>query len=92
MRGLSIVGIFAAGLLLLGAGFVAGAAWTELWEVSCSPVYACTIGGLPPLSYVQEGAWSPRFRPWPGESLTLAVARREAAEGQTLTVDGGMVM
>ncbi len=29
MKGLSIVGIFLAGLLLLGAGFVAGAAWTE---------------------------------------------------------------
>lgn len=29
MRGLSIVGIFAAGLLLLGAGFAAGVAWTE---------------------------------------------------------------
>lgn len=65
-----------------------GVAWTELWEISCSPVYACTIDGLPPLSYVQDGAWSPRFRPWPGESLTLHVARREAAEGQTLTVDG----
>ena len=65
-----------------------GVLWTELWEISCSPVYSCAIDGLPPLSYVEDGAWSPRFRPWPGETLTLRVARREAAQGQTVTVDG----
>lgn len=65
--------------------------WTELWEVSCSPVYACATEGLPALSYVQEGSASPQFRPWPGETMTVHVTRREAAEGQVLTVDSAVL-
>ncbi len=61
--------------------------WTELWQVACSPVFSCKSSGPPVLSRIDEGVWSPSWRPWPGESLTLEVSRPEAAAGQTLTVD-----
>lgn len=61
--------------------------WTEVWEVSCSPVYACSYAGPPPLVHVQDDTWTPLWRPWPGESLTLSVSRPEAAPGQVLTID-----
>jgi hypothetical protein len=31
--------------------------------------------------------WPPEWRPWPGESLTIAVSRPEGLAGQSLTVD-----
>lgn len=64
-----------------------GVPWTEQWTVSCSPVFACEATGLAPLKHVVDGAWTPRYRPWPGESITLAVTRPEAVPGQTITVD-----
>ncbi|HND30164.1 MAG TPA: hypothetical protein PLA94_09195, partial [Myxococcota bacterium] len=65
----------------------AGVPWTEIWEISCSPVFSCATEGFPPLEHVREGDWSPLWRPWPGESLKLTVSRPEAAAGQTLTID-----
>ncbi len=64
-----------------------GVSWTEVWELSCSPVFACTTEGFPPIAHVQDGGWLPRWRPWPGESLTVSVRRPDAAAGQTLTID-----
>jgi hypothetical protein len=34
-----------------------------------------------------RGVWRPKWRPWPGEKLTLKVTRPEGVEGQTLTID-----
>jgi hypothetical protein len=49
--------------------------WTEVWELSCSPIFACTTSGPPALQYVVDGAYAPSWRPWPGESLKISVLR-----------------
>ncbi len=64
-----------------------GVPWTEEWTLSCSPVYDCRTSGVAPLQHVQDGTWSPRWRPWPGETVTLEVSRPEGVQGQTATVD-----
>ena len=64
-----------------------GVPWSEVWTVMCSPIFACETSGPAPLRHVQDGRWSPEWRPWPGEAVTLTVARPESVPGQTVTVD-----
>lgn len=61
----------------------------EVWVLVCSPLWHCTTpeGSLAPTTQGPDGVWQPTFHPWPGESLTIALSRPEAAEGQSLTVD-----
>ena len=62
--------------------------WTERWTLSCSPIFACsTTKGPAPLHHVVAGEWSPEWLVWPGEAVTIAVSRPDAATGQTVTID-----
>lgn len=62
--------------------------WTEEWRVTCSPMHACEAAdGPPPLAHVTDGTWSPYWRPWPDEAVTLNIGRPPAVTGQTVTVD-----
>ena len=61
--------------------------WSETWTLACSPIWRCAADGLAPVSHESGGMWEPTYRPWPGESLTLAFARPEAATGQSVTID-----
>ena len=65
----------------------AGVPWTEHWTVTCSPVFACDASGIDPIEHSQAGTWAPRWLPWPGESVALAIGRPEAVPGQTITID-----
>ncbi|MEM7135484.1 MAG: hypothetical protein AAF500_02840 [Myxococcota bacterium] len=64
-----------------------GVRWSEIWELSCGPIYRCQHAGLPPIRRFQDGLWQPEFRPWPGETLALSFDRPPAAEGSVLTID-----
>jgi hypothetical protein len=64
-----------------------GRPWSEVWSLRCSPVWSCAAAGLPPVSRLAEGALAPEYRPWPGESVAVSLARPPGVEGQTLTVD-----
>ncbi|MEM7435600.1 MAG: hypothetical protein AAF436_10650 [Myxococcota bacterium] len=64
-----------------------GVRWSEVWELSCGPIYRCQHDGLPPIRRFQDGLWQPEFRPWPGETLELSFDRPPAAEGSVLTID-----
>lgn len=63
-------------------------AWTEVWRLDASPIWHVDARGIPPI-LGPEGAdvRVPEWRPWPGETVVLAVARPAGAAGQTLTVD-----
>ncbi len=61
--------------------------WSEVWELSCGPIYRCRHTGLSPIKHFQNGLWQPLFRPWPGEKLQLTFDRPPAAEGSVLTID-----
>ena len=64
-----------------------GRPWSEVWRLSCSPVWSCAATGLPPLARVADGVFAPAYRPWPGESITVALTHPQGVEGETLTVD-----
>jgi hypothetical protein len=61
--------------------------WSEVWELSCGPIFRCQHAGIPPITHFQNGLWQPLFRPWPGEQLQLTFDRPPAAEGSVLTID-----
>ncbi len=63
-------------------------AWTELWRVDVSPIWHVVFSGIPVVHHQDpQGRWLPEWRPWPGESLAIAITRPEGVAGQTLTVD-----
>jgi hypothetical protein len=64
-----------------------GKPWSEVWIVNCGPVWQCEVTGLPPVARFADGRLAPEFRPWPGETLTLAFRRPQGLPGRTLTVD-----
>jgi hypothetical protein len=64
-----------------------GKPWTEVWVLSPSPIWTCDYDGLPPIHHKVDDSLRPTFRPWPGESLALALTRPKGVEGQSVTVD-----
>ena len=63
-------------------------AWTEVWRLEASPVWHVEPKGIPPVLGPEGAAVRiPEWRPWPGESVTLAISRPEGIAGQTLTID-----
>ncbi|UJR84865.1 hypothetical protein [Sandaracinus amylolyticus] len=61
---------------------------SETWRVSCGTVWRCETRELDPVSIEQDGMWQPQFRPFPGDTLHVDVARLPAAQGQSMTIDG----
>jgi hypothetical protein len=64
-----------------------GQPWSEVWRLQCSALWSCAAKGLPPVHRVSDDVFEPEYRPWPGESLEVALARPAGVEGQTLTLD-----
>jgi hypothetical protein len=64
-----------------------GRTWSEVWRLQCSAIWPCTAEGLPPLTRIADGVFSPEYRPWPGETLVVSPRHPEGVEGQTLTLD-----
>jgi len=64
--------------------------WVERWRLVASPVWNVAIGGLPPVFEPGHPDLVPVWRPWPGESVDLAISRPEAMAGATMTVSRGL--
>jgi hypothetical protein len=60
----------------------------ERWTVAASPQWHVEASGLPPTALTEGGHWLPEWRPWPGETLKLAVSKPAGVDGPTLTLDG----
>jgi hypothetical protein len=74
------------GTLKLSAPAATG--WVETWRLDASPVLHVEPEGLAVIHHqTAEGNWLPEWRPWPGEEVTLHIARPEGIAGNTLTVD-----
>ncbi|WP_243313253.1 hypothetical protein [Fundidesulfovibrio agrisoli] len=64
------------------------APWVETWRLRASPVWDVALSGIPvTASQDESGAWSPMWRPWPGEKASIKLTRPEAAPGESLTID-----
>ncbi len=62
--------------------------WLEVWRVNVSPVWHMQAEGVPVVHHQdQQQNWLPEWRPWPGESVTLAITKPEGIDGKTLTID-----
>ena len=61
--------------------------WTEVWRLDSSPIWHVESVGIPVVHHQDQGRWLPEWRPWPGESVSLAVTRPEGVEGKTLTIN-----
>jgi hypothetical protein len=62
-------------------------AWTEVWRLEAGGLWHVEAEGIPPVDLPSEGRRFREWRPWPGESVGLAVERPEGAGGGTLTLD-----
>ena len=52
--------------------------WMEVWRVDVSPVWHMQTQGIPVVHHQdQQQNWLPEWRPWPGETVTLAMTRPE---------------
>jgi len=60
---------------------------SEVWNLSCSALWQCAVSGLSPERSVSEGQSGWAWRPFPGESVSVAVTRPQGASGQSLTID-----
>jgi hypothetical protein len=69
-----------------------GGAWVEIWRLEVLPLWHVEAEGLPPIAVPDSLTAPPReWRPWPGESLRLAIARPRGAGGATLTIDAAVL-
>ncbi|MFT3712905.1 MAG: hypothetical protein QM817_35080 [Archangium sp.] len=65
-----------------------GLPWVEVWRLDVSSVWHVTLAGIPVVHQQDaSGVRLPEWHPWPGETVTVEVARPEALGGQTLTID-----
>ena len=63
-------------------------AFAERWIVEASPVWHLEAAGIPAIhDPAPSGRRLRSWRPWPGESVDLAVSRPEGVEGATVTLD-----
>ncbi|MGJ8677736.1 MAG: hypothetical protein ACSHX0_09485 [Akkermansiaceae bacterium] len=60
--------------------------WVEQWQVIASSVWNLTLDGLDPIFENRAAEIVPIWKPWPGESATLNIARPEAIAGETMTI------
>jgi hypothetical protein len=65
-----------------------GVPWTESWVLDASAVWHCDLEGIAVVHHQDAGGqWQPRWHPWPGEQVTIAIGRPPAVAGQTKTID-----
>lgn len=63
--------------------------FVEEWQVAAAPMWHVDVQGIPTLrgegNTDAQRMWL--WRPWPNESVSLAITRPSGVEGQTLTID-----
>jgi hypothetical protein len=64
-----------------------GVPWTEVWTLSCSPMFHCASEGIAPIRHTSDDTWRPVWHPWAGETITLHVTRPGGVPGQVVTID-----
>ncbi|OUD14361.1 hypothetical protein [Thioflexithrix psekupsensis] len=66
-------------------------AMTEVWRLNVSAIWHLALSGIPQVQQHSEGYWSPVWRPFPGEQVTLALSRPLGVAGQLLTMDNSVL-
>lgn len=63
----------------------------EVWQLNPGTQWHFALTGIAVTAHQEESRWSPKWQPWPGESVKIAVSKPIGVQGQTLTVDGTMM-
>jgi hypothetical protein len=63
----------------------------EVWQLSPGTQWHFALSGIPVTAHQEERRWSPKWQPWPGESVKISVSKPIGVQGQTLTVDGSLI-
>lgn len=64
----------------------------ETWQVDASPLWHVEATGIPVVHAASpDGTRLRTWRPWPGETVELAIRRPEAIPGATMTIDSSEV-
>src|SRR5207245_9090796 len=62
--------------------------WIEVWRLMSSGLWQIERQGIPLVHQREtQGTRAREWRPWPGETVSIAVSRPEGLAGQTLTID-----
>jgi hypothetical protein len=65
---------------------------TEVWQIAASPIWHVEATGIPVIHAPSpDDARLRTWRPWPGETIDLAITRPEAIAGATMTIDSSEV-
>jgi hypothetical protein len=60
----------------------------ERWRFAIGSLWRPSFTGLAETARIgADGLWQPEYQPWPGESLTLQLARPLGVKGQSLTLE-----
>jgi hypothetical protein len=59
----------------------------EQWWLDADTRWHVVLAGIPPVHHQDGERWLPHWRPWPGETVDVALTRPQGVEGQTLTLD-----
>jgi len=61
--------------------------FSEVWRLDLGPLWHAEVTGIPPVHREDGTDRTPQWRPWPGETVTLAITRPGGTEGQSLTIE-----
>jgi hypothetical protein len=62
--------------------------WAERWSLDLGPIWHAQTSGIPPVHAKETGGPRLRtWRPWPGETVSIAVSRPAGVGGRTFTID-----
>jgi hypothetical protein len=62
--------------------------YAESWTLDAANFWRIETAGLTPIyNLAPSGYWNPKWRPWPNESVKIAVSRPEPVPGRFLVVD-----
>lgn len=67
------------------------APWVEQWQFDIAPIWHVDFDGLNPVKQDMQSGQLPRWQPWPGETLAVAISRPEAVNGNTRTVESAVL-
>jgi hypothetical protein len=61
--------------------------WVEQWQFDIAPIWHVDFSDLNPVKQDMRAGQLPRWQPWPGETLNVAISRPEAVVGSTRTIE-----
>ena len=64
-----------------------GSDWVEIWRLDAGTQWHVDLGGIPMIARQSGGRYLPQWQPWPGESVSIKVAKPAAVAGAWLTLD-----